>query len=135
MAGEVEAYFTDIEHKGDFGRNEGSGNLRTISGKLNLKESLFRRLCIEPGSVPHRPDYGVGIKSYRGALATIPKKRELALKINDQFLRDPRVQEVLGVAVESDDLTPETTKITVRVKPVGYDEISMEFVPFGGELE
>ena len=130
MANITETMLTDIMHKKDYVRRS-SGDRERISGLDNLKEALFRRLITVPGSLVHRPEYGVGLKLWINALSSLSKKRELAVKIEEQFRRDPRVDKVTGIAIQSDDARPYLTYIIVRVKPVGYDEIEMKFEPFG----
>lgn len=132
MANITQTLLTDIMHKKDYILTS-SGDRMTISGLDNLKEALFRRLITEPGSLVHRPQYGVGIKSYIGAPATLSNQRKLAGRIEEQFLRDPRVKKLLGVSFNSEDKTPDTFTIVVRVSVVGYDEVTMKFTPFGGE--
>ncbi len=71
---------TDIAHKGDFVETP-SGDLDVISGLDNVKEALFRRLITTPGSIIHRPGYGVGLKNWQNALNTLENQRKLAVKI------------------------------------------------------
>jgi phage baseplate assembly protein W len=130
MADIEEIYLTDIKHEDDFERNS-SGNLELISGLDNVKAALFRRLITSKGTIIHRPEYGVGIKDYQNAPATLDTKRKLALEIQEQFLRDVRVESVDGVTMETDDFSPEKTTIKVTVSLVGYGETEMEFQPFG----
>lgn len=132
-----ELYLTDIKHRSDFVQTSGAGNLGDLeleTGRENLRQALLRRLMTSPGSIVHRPTYGVGIKDYQGSVSTLDQKRSLAQKISDQFEEDDRVEEVLGVRVESEDETPEKVKITVRVKPIGLTEIQVSYTPFGGEV-
>lgn len=130
MANITETMLTDVMHKKDYVRTA-VGDRATITGLDNYKEALFRRLITEPGSLIHRPQYGVGIKRYQGALSTLTKQRELATIIEEQFLRDPRTDSVMGVLVSTNQAQPDLTYIIVRVKPVGYDEVEMKFEPFG----
>lgn len=131
MASAEEIYLCDLKHNTDFARRDGTGDLATIAGLANLKNALLRRLVTEPGSLVHRPEYGVGIKRYQNAPATLSNKRELALRISDQFRRDSRVEDVLGVQILIDDAKPSYSTIIVRVKIVGYGEGSFDFQPFG----
>lgn len=108
-----------------------SGDLDTITGLANLKEALFRRLVTTPGAIFHRPTYGVGIQRFQNAIGYLETKREIALLIQEQFEADPRVEKVTGVTINSDDESPERTEILVRVKPIGRDEATLDFVPFG----
>lgn len=134
MATINEFYGLDIEHRDDFIREEGAGDINTIEGLENVKEALRRRLITRPGEVVHRPEYGVGLPDYLNAPATLPVKQALAAKIATQFARDPRVQEILGIQMETTDFSPDKTVITVRVKLVGYGEQAVSFIAFGDEV-
>jgi hypothetical protein len=130
MANLEEFLGTDIAFKGDFLRTA-TGDLDTISGLESVKNALFHRLITTPGTLIHRPDFGVGIKDFQNAPATLDSQRQLALRIKEQFELDPRVEEVIGVRMNVADLTPDKITVTVRVKIRGYDEEAMEFIPFG----
>lgn len=108
-----------------------TGDIDTIKGLANVKQALFHRLTTEQGSLIHRPTYGVGLKQYQNAPNTLASKRSLALKIQEQFLQDDRIEEVTGISINSDDLSPSKVVIVVRVKVKGYDEDKMTFIPFG----
>lgn len=127
---QTDVYLKDIAFKSDFVLTA-SGDLDTIEGLENVKEALMRRLITSPGTVVHRPEYGVGIKDFQNSLNSLEKRRRLAARIAEQFVLDERVESVTGVSVNSDDNNPGMVSITVRVKLVGYDEQQMTFVPFG----
>lgn len=129
MASLNEILLRDLAHNGDLVKTAG-GDLATQEGLANLQDALLDRLVTEPGSLVHRPEYGVGIKRYQNKLNRIANQRSLALAIDANFQRDPRVEKVLGVLVEYDDLNPSLTKIKVRVKSIGLEAVVMEFVPF-----
>jgi len=121
-----EALLKDIKHVKDYVIRDGTGDLDTIEGLDNMKQALLRRLITEKGAIIHRPDYGVGLKQFQNAPNRLDDRRQLALRINEQFLEDDRVQEVLGVQVNSEDLTPDQVTIVVRVLVVGYGEIEIQ---------
>lgn len=120
----------DIAHKGDF-LVTSTGDLDTISGLENVQNALFHRLITSPGSLIHRPNYGVGIKDFQNSINDIENQRRLALRIQEQYELDPRVEEVLGVRVDVGDLTPEKIIVTVRYNVLGYGEVTSRFIPFG----
>lgn len=132
MATAEEIYLTDILHRKDFVRTT-SGDLETVTGRANLKQAIFRRIMTTKGTIVHRPNYGVGLKQYQNELMTLDQQRALSARIDDQLPQDDRVEEVLGVRVENEDETPESLKITVRVKAVGLGEIEVTIRPFGEE--
>lgn len=130
MATIDEVLGTDLAHKADYVLSA-TGDLDTISGLENVKNALFHRLITSPGSLVHRPDYGVGIKDFQNSPNSIDTQRQLANRIQEQFEQDPRVQKVLGVSLNYGDSTPDQVEIMVRVQIAGYDEISAKFIPFG----
>jgi hypothetical protein len=130
MASILEVLKQDIAHKSDY-LLAPNGDLDLISGLANIKEALFRRLITTPGSLAHRPTYGVGIKSFQNSLNSLENQRTLAARIKEQFELDSRVEAVSGVRVDYGDNTPEKLTIIVRVKIKGYDELEADFIPFG----
>lgn len=124
---EEETFGRDIAHDNDFVRTA-TGDLDTIAGLDNYKQAVLRRIVTMPGSIIHRPNYGVGLKRYAGCLNTIAKQQELAAEIKQQIEQDPRTDKFLGLRVEAPDRTPGLIKIWVRVQPVGYTETTVEVV-------
>jgi phage baseplate assembly protein W len=127
-----DALLTDIEFENDFVKSDANG-LQTISGLDNLKQALYARLMTTPGTLVHRPTYGVGIKDYQNSISSTTQQTILANKIQEQFLQDPRVADVTGISIDNTDDEPQLTTINVSVVVVGYtDAQTMSFVPFGG---
>lgn len=125
MADINEALLTDIEHKKDYVIRVGTGDLNTIFGLANMKEALLRRLVTEKGAIIHRPGYGVGLKRFQNGPNRIDDRRKLAIEIREQYLLDSRVEEVRGVQVNSEDLTPQKVQIVVRVLVIGFGEVEI----------
>lgn len=130
MANINEVMGTDVRHYKDYVKTS-SGDRATITGLDNYKEALFRRLITTPGALVHRPNYGVGVKRFLNSPATLSRQRDLARRIEEQFMLDPRTEKVSGVSIAINNSRPDLSIIVVRVKPVGYDEIEMKFEPFG----
>ncbi len=130
--GITEALKTDISLRGDMAATQ-SGDLATVSGLPNLLSALFHRLVTIPGSLAHRPAYGVGVGRFQNGLSSFVKQQKLASIIIEQFKLDPRVQTVKSVSVFNDD-NPDMTKIQVSVVPVGYDEQVVTYTPFNNGL-
>jgi hypothetical protein len=129
MADIKETYLKDLAHKADLIKSP-SGDLDEVDGLNNLQQALYHRLITQPGSLVHRPDYGVGIKNFANALNSLDNQRRLAAVIDEQFGSDFRVESVTGIKITVDDDKPETVKIFVRVKAIGYDEVELLFKPF-----
>jgi hypothetical protein len=130
MATITEAYLKDVAFDDDYSISE-TGDLATVEGLENVKQALFRRYVTTKGTLAHRPNYGAGLKEFQNSVATLKSKLEMTNRIEEQSLRDPRVEKVLGVGFESDDGTPEKTKIFVRIKLIGYGEVIFTYQPFG----
>lgn len=110
------------------------GDLQSITGLRNIRQALFRRLLVTPGTLVHRPDYGVGIKNFLNAPNSLDQQRKLALRVKEQFERDPRVDEVVSLSFDVDDIDPSKFTINVRVRVRGYDEAALSFGTFGGTV-
>lgn len=131
MSDITEALKTDLAHIGDIQRAS-SGDVGRIAGLNNLKQALFHRLITVPGSLVHRPTYGVGALRWQNAPSVFTLQRKLAALIREQFMQDPRVEDVISTTISIPADNPQMTKIAVSVKPRGYSETTMVFQPFGG---
>lgn len=132
MATVDEVFLEDISFGSDL-QVSASGDLQAVSGFANIKQQLLHRLLTQPGKLIHRPDYGVGVKDFQNALNSISNQRALALRIEEQFKRDLRVNDVLNVSVDARDDRPELVVIKIKVLLVGLGEVDLAFKPFGSE--
>lgn len=107
-----------------------TGDFDTVEGLENVKQALWRRLITTPGSVIHRPDYGVGIKNYQNSINSLARQREISLKIKEQFELDERVESVTGISFSTVDNYPDKLIINVKVKIIGFTEQTVSFAPF-----
>lgn len=124
----TEFYGRDKAFKGDFVRTP-TGDLDTIEGIENVKDALFRRIVTSKGSIIHRPTYGVGLKNYQNALASLAVQRKLAGEIKEQLEEDPRVEKVVSVGIKVSSNNPGQFEINLNVKLIGYGERQMKFIP------
>lgn len=122
------SYLIDLYHAGDFKASK-KGDILTIFGKDNLKQALYHRLFTVKGSLQHRPEYGIGITTYLGALGNIDKKRALAMEIKKQFLSDSRVEKVDSISFEDRENGQFLLKFVVTGN--GGQKIESELNPFG----
>lgn len=126
-----DALLRDLKFEnGDLVRDD--GDLATVDGIENVRQALLRRLLTMPGSLIHRPQYGVGIGQFQGSLQSFATQQQLALRIQEQFAREDRVESVDRVVVSVNDEQPDMTRVLVTVKIVGYGDRVLEFIPFGG---
>jgi phage baseplate assembly protein W len=135
MSNITEALKTDIALvNGDLVLSSG-GDLALISGIANLKAALFHRLVTVPGTLVHKPTYGVGITQYENSCSSFSVQQKLATLIQEQFALDPRVQSVDTVSISSEDGTPQMTVIKVFITPIGYsDGIPLTYTPFSAGI-
>lgn len=131
MANNIDnSFLQDLEHSGDFGPTE-TGDIKRISGKNNLRQAILHRLITVPGTIIHRPDFGVGIKLFQGVLNTLEKQRELALKIRQQLEEDDRIESVDSVQfTQSDDYRQGTFIVNVKITAAAIGELEESINPF-----
>lgn len=122
---------TDLAFTDDF-QISPTGDFDTLSGTDNVKQAIFRRLMTVPGTLLHRPTYGVGLISFQDAPLTLGVKRQLAQRIGEQLPLDPRIKKVVSVSVSSADNTPATVTIVIVVEVVSLGTQSFTFTPFNG---
>lgn len=125
-----DSFLVDLQHGGDFSNNE-KGDLKTISGKDNLRQAILHRLITSPNTIVHRPEFGVGIKSYQGIISSLEKQRELAVKIREQLLEDERIESVDSVKFDEDtDYRSGTFIVHLKVTASGIGELDESINPF-----
>jgi phage baseplate assembly protein W len=124
-----EFYKIDLLHDGDFVAAP-NGDFALAKGIVNLKQALFHRLITVQGTLVHRPLYGVGVKLWQNDIGSIPRQRELATAIKQQFEQDERVDEVVGVKVEKIKENG-TFEVTYRVEVSGGKLLEETVDPFG----
>jgi len=127
----LDAFKKDIAHVGDLVKVP-PGGLGTISGVANLKEALFHRLMTVPGTLVHRPTYGVGMPLFQNRLSSFAVQQRLSSLIQEQYKQDPRIEDVKSISIQAEDDTPQQTVISIVVQPVGYSEVTLKFTPFVG---
>jgi len=105
-----------------------SGDIDRISGLDNVKKAIFRRITTNPGAFAWRPDYGVGIGQFQNGKLTLGVQREIASRITEQLLLDPRITGVVGIAISRDQSKTDQINIVVRVNVVGFGEQTFSYV-------
>jgi phage baseplate assembly protein W len=123
----------DLYFDGEFGVTN-TGDIALNRGLSNLKQAIFHRLITAPGSLVHRPDYGIGIKLYQGKISSLGVQRDLAMRIKDQLELDPRVTEVTGVRFDVSENNSSEFIVVIRATVLGYDELNESFNPFEAQL-
>lgn len=119
----------DLAFDGDF-KSSSSGDLEQISGKDNLKQKIFNKLMTVPGTLLHRPDWGIGITQYQGSVSSIEKQREIALKIKEQLEEEDGILSVKSVSIKNNDPVTGAFEISLKIEAEGVGEIVIEAQPF-----
>jgi hypothetical protein len=127
----TDALKTDIFLSGDMGKSA-AGDLATTTGLANFKQAMIHRIVTVPGTLVHKPTYGVGIGLYQNGLSSFSKQQKLATNIIDQLKQDPRVASITSVAIDVNDDNPDLTVVKLLIVPVGYTEQQIVFTPFTG---
>lgn len=103
-----------------------SGDIDVAGGLTNLKNSIFRRIITTPGSLIHRPTYGVGLKLFQNATGSLENIRKLTRDIEAQLKQESRIEEIKSIAVSN----PEAGmfKIAIGVIAKGYGLVNYDFL-------
>ena len=95
------------------------GDYLTMTGEENLRQAIFRRLLTKPGAFRARPGYGAGV----GTWVKKPRNRstinELEQRIREQLALEPRIAEVVELAVDWDANTPTVVHLRLAVLALG----------------
>lgn len=121
-------FLRDLEHKSDYVPAP-NGDFQIIKSIYNLKQQLFHRLITVPGSIVHRPTYGVGVQLWQGIISSSANQQRLAAKIKEQFELDFRVKQVTGVRIE--EKGNGLFIVTYRAEAKGYGAFEDTVAPFG----
>ena len=109
-----------------------SGDLRTVEGLENLKQAIYHRLITNQGSLAHRPDYGIGINRYAGAIGRLATQQELMVALQEQFQNEERISSLEGLAIDQDAKNPGLFTVRLTVRAVGIQQTTVSLGPFGG---
>lgn len=123
-----ESFKRDLRYNGDFTLTLG-GDLAQVSGLDNLKQAIFNRLVTVPGTLLHRPGYGVGLKDFLNAPKVLSVQREIFNRIVDQFANDERIDEVTSFGTDDTD-SPDQFTIRMGVRARGFGPLQLDFGPF-----
>jgi hypothetical protein len=100
------------------------GDLPTSEGQDNLRKALLRRWVTEPGTFAYRPEYGAGLLSFRNAVMNLENQRAIAKRIEEQSLKDKRVEKVSSIQFSLNE-TPGMQLVKVTVKPFGQSALTL----------
>ena len=107
-----------------------AGDFAIVDGEECLRQALIRRIITSPGEWATLPDYGCGARLYVKARNTPATRAELSERIRSQLSREPRVERVAAVAIESTDTQGLKINVVIvpkgRVRPEATVSISLE---------
>ena len=125
----LRSYKRDLKFGNDFGVTS-RGDLEQVTGLDNIRQAVFQRLITSPGSIAHRPGYGVGIKNYQNSPMTIATQQEIMLAMQKQFVDDDRIEELEELSITQNRDNPGQVEIKLKVRPRGYDALDIVMIPF-----
>lgn len=77
-----------------------SGAVSFLEQRANVKSAVENRLAVWLGSIPSRPQYGGGLKSFSGEPVTPDLINRFRKAVTTQIERDPRVDHVRETEIE-----------------------------------
>ena len=106
----------------------GLQDLETVSGLENLVQALTLRLLVDRGELAGlaHPRYGSRIRDLIGEPLDRPNLELLRRYVRQELLRDPRVEEVLQVAVTPRDARRDGVDVVARVRAISGQEAGVE---------
>jgi len=128
MAEVDDFYLQDLHHSGDFVAAP-NGDLEIIKGRENLRQQLLHRLITVPGSIVHRPEYGVGVQRWQNGVGNIASQQDLAMTIKRQFEQDFRVVKVKSITINKQDGGQFT--VAYSIEALGLGAVVEQIDPFG----
>jgi phage baseplate assembly protein W len=103
------------------------GDFALVEGVANVRQALLHRLLTTPGTVVHRPEYGVGIQDYLNSPLSFDTKRKMAVAIQGQFLNDSRVAEVKTIQIQDSPENPSSVTLLASVLIDGSGDAILQF--------
>ena len=110
------------------GRNGDALGLGVVRGRQNLAQALMLRLLTKEGSLASlgHPRYGSRLVTLIGADNNATNRNLARLYTLDALEQEPRVREVLDLAVEAVPGQPQTIRISFSVLPIdGNDAFAL----------
>lgn len=130
MSAVNDSFLIDLEFDGGI-KSSPNGDIQLIKGQENLKQALFNCLVTVPGSLAHRPTYGVGVQKWQNDIGSVSKQQSLAIEIKRQFEKDLRVEKLVSVSIILDAERPGLFLVRYKVLAVGIGDLEDTVNPFG----
>lgn len=113
----------DIFFNGDYDVTP-AGDYVLLEGIEAVRQAIYRRLMTRPGEYKLRPEYGVGVMDFVKRRRLASTTDELRQRIVDQLSLDSRIEEVVGIGVET---ITDGLKVKVVIRLAGE---TLKFEPF-----
>lgn len=126
-------FFTDLRLRfvnGTADIEAGDGDTGMVGGLDNLVQALTLRLLIERGELAGlgHPRYGTRIRDLLGHTMDRANLELLRRYVRRSLMDDPRVAEVVHVAVEPRSAEPGAVQVTAIVKAISGETASVQAV-------
>lgn len=122
---------TDLSLAGGDLQPATGGDFLTVSLEENVKQAVFNRIITVPGTLLHRPNYGVGLPAFLNEPLSMQKKKDLARTIKQNVERDPRIEEVTAVSIQEVGEGTGVVDLSVSYKIVGYGLVTSNYEGVG----
>jgi phage baseplate assembly protein W len=113
-------------------RETGRIDLQTVAADDNLKQALLLRFLTRRGELEPlgHPAYGSRLFDLIGERNTLANRNRAKLYVLEALAMEPRVAEVLSVAVDTNRADPNQIDIAVRLRPIHADTALNLVFPF-----
>ncbi len=108
----------------DDGARRRAEDLRTVGGRHNLGQAVVLRLLTQRGELAAlaHPDYGSRLHELIGRPNTETTRNLVRLYVLEALQQEPRIDEILTLAVAPVPGTRDTVRVDIEVRPVGSSD-------------
>lgn len=117
----------DIQFENDYSVDN-KGDYTLLVGLPALRQAILARLMVNPGEFKTRPSYGAGVRQFVKKPKTTTNLSRLRERIETQLSRESRIEEIIEVALESNESTitvgvaVRTSGRALKLSPFVFDE-------------
>lgn len=96
-----------------------SGDLQTVTGIDEVRQSIYREIPAVRGSIPYRPNWGGGLNGIVMQSRTRENLDRAATTIRSTLIANPRITRVneVSVIVDNDDVTVVIVRVDTKFGP------------------
>lgn len=111
----AEVYGADIATDRDGFLTADGGDLSAIAGLPNLRGALVRRITTDRGELVFHDDYGSGLRTMIGAVASPARAALAAREARQTIARDARVARIVSARAETQG---DSLALSIQVEPI-----------------